>query len=1026
MTPAFEIINASAGSGKTFALAERVLTKILKSQDDDYFKRILALTFTNKAAQEMKERVLYSLKEFSISENNKNPSPLFNEVKKRLNFSNEEINRKSKTRLTKILHDFSFFQIDTLDSFSHHIIRSFANELNYSSDFNVTIDNQDIIEEAVSQVFNNNNKDQNNLLIDFAVKKISEGKSWDVEHDLKEFAEAIFNENQFKDVEDSSSTSYKGYNKLKRDLENKKQKELRKKTKILQKIDVFFKAQEFEIMFTRNAFPKFLDKVKENDFTWKAVSSIESLFLKGTLLKKACYDKTPSKAMEFVTKMEGLFLKLKTILVNIYTINSFENSVTPTALLNTIKKHFKDIQKEKNQISISEFNEIINREISNQPISFLYEKLGIRFNNYFIDEFQDTSSMQWTNIVPLISHALESDNHDESGSLLLVGDPKQSVYRWRGADPNIFISLMGTINPFNVAKSSNGLPKNYRSKKEIVKFNNKLFSSVADLFMNSNHNRIYKLGSNQVENEKQGGHVTIKFLNPELKKSEELEEVLKTTIDRVKCCNGRGFKYSEIAILTRDNKQASLISARLIEKRIPIECFDSLSIGNSEKVKILINIIKLRQNPLNKTSKFEIANYYYSNVSNGDQYLFFKNIIELELANFFKKLGADGVENSFNMELVDSIDYCIKKLKMDEDNSNPFLAFFKEILYDQVYNKNCNENEFLLFWDKNKDKLFVPSQDTNDSVKILTIHKSKGLEYPVVIYPFVDSVTYRKRGLKKWLPIDENQDSTKLLMPFNENLKEYNRYFKNEYETTLVNQELDNVNLLYVALTRAIEELHMIPVYPKLGAIDSHSQMLRFFLQSDKKWSDKKFNYIWGEKTVKKKIKRIIIEKVNKFHTQTLSIKPEIKFTNQKIKFGNAFHDFMSRILYVSDYKKEAEIFMKLNFIDLEVKKQILSVSKQLINHPNLKKHFLSNNSVVCEKEIFVDNGKPIRPDRIVFNENKQIDIIDYKTGERSNKDENQIKKYRQILSKMGYKVNKTVLIYVSANNNDIDIVSNK
>ena len=1026
MTPTFEIINASAGSGKTFALAERVLTKILKSQDDDYFKRILALTFTNKAAQEMKERVLYSLKEFSIPENNKNPSPLFNEVKKRLNFSNEEINRKSKTRLTKILHDFSFFQIDTLDSFSHHIIRSFANELNYSSDFNVTIDNQDIIEEAVSQVFNNNNKDQNNLLIDFAVKKISEGKSWDVEHDLKEFAEAIFNENQFKDVEDSSSTSYKGYNKLKRDLENKKQNELRKKTEILQKIDVFFKAQEFEIMFTRNAFPKFLDKVKENDFTWKAVSSIESLFLKGTLIKKACYDKTPSQAMEFVTKAEGLFLKLKTILVNISTINSFENSVTPTALLKTIKKHFKDIQKEKNQISISEFNEIINREISNQPISFLYEKLGIRFNNYFIDEFQDTSSMQWTNIVPLISHALESDNHDESGSLLIVGDPKQSVYRWRGADPNIFISLMGRTNPFIVAKSNNGLPKNYRSKKEIVKFNNKLFSSVADLFMNSNHNRIYKLGSNQVENEKQGGHVTIEFLSPELKKSEELEEVLKTTIDRVKCCNGRGFKYSEIAILTRDNKQASLISARLIEKRIPIECFDSLSIGNSEKVKILINIIKLRQNPLNKISKFEIANYYYSNVSNGDQYLFFKNIIELELTNFFKKLGAEGVENSFNMELVDSIDYCIKKLKMDEDNSNPFLAFFKEILYDQAYNKNCNENEFLLFWDKNKDKLFVPSQDTNDSVKILTIHKSKGLEYPVVIYPFVDSITYRKRGLKKWLPIDENQDSTKLLMPFNENLKEYNRYFKNEYETTLVNQELDNVNLLYVALTRAIEELHMIPVYPKLGAIDSHSQMLRFFLQSDKKWSDKKFNYIWGEKTVKKKIKRIIIEKVNKFHTQTLSIKPEIKFTNQKIKFGNAFHDFMSQILYVSDYKKEAEIFMKLNFIDLEVKKQILSVSKQLINHPNLKKHFLSNNSVVCEKEIFVDNSKPIRPDRIVFNENKQIVIIDYKTGERSNKDENQIKKYRQILSKMGYKVNKTVLIYVSANNNDIDIVSNK
>ena len=158
MTPTFEIINASAGSGKTFSLAERVLTNILKSEDEDYFKRILALTFTNKAAQEMKERVLISLKEFSNSKNNKNPSPLFIKVKKKLNFSNEEINRKAKERLNKILHDFSFFHIDTLDSFNHHIIRSFANDLNLSSDFNIITDHEDVIEESIARVFKNNNK----------------------------------------------------------------------------------------------------------------------------------------------------------------------------------------------------------------------------------------------------------------------------------------------------------------------------------------------------------------------------------------------------------------------------------------------------------------------------------------------------------------------------------------------------------------------------------------------------------------------------------------------------------------------------------------------------------------------------------------------------------------------------------------------------------------------------------------------------------------------------------------------------
>ena len=1026
MTPTFEIINASAGSGKTFSLAERVLTNILKSEDEDYFKRILALTFTNKAAQEMKERVLISLKEFSNSKNNKKPSPLFIKVKKKLNFSNEEINRKAKERLNKILHDFSFFQIDTLDSFNHHIIRSFANDLNLSSDFNIITDHEDVIEESVARVFKNNNKDQNALLTEFAIKKISEGKSWDIEHDLKEFAEAIFNENQFKEINEASNNTYEEYKVLKIKLAAKKKSEIDKKKKILEKINVLINSQDFEFKFSRESFPKFLKNVKENDFKWESVLSVSSLFLKQTLLTKGSYNKAPNTAAKFIQQLEIMFLKLKKSLVNISVLNSFENSVTPTALIKTIKKHFKEIQKEKNQISISEFNEIINQEIANQPTPYLYEKLGIRFNNYFIDEFQDTSRLQWANIIPLISHALESNSQDQPGSLFLVGDPKQSVYRWRGADPNIFISLMDKSNPFNIVKNTEGLPKNFRSKEEIVKFNNNFFSTVSSLFTSSNHQKIYKQGSSQLKNEQNGGYVTIKFLRPELKKNEETKEALKEILERIKCCKKRGFNNSEIAILTRDNKQASLVSAGLIERGIPVLSPDSLSINKSEKVKILVNIIKLRKNRSNKIAKFEIANYYASSIKNEDQCVYFKKTIDLGLEDFFNKLEIGDLKNSFNMGMLSAIDFCIKTLKLDEDNTNPFLSMFKELIYDQFYNKNSNEGEFLLFWEKNKESIHVPSHGEINSIKILTIHKSKGLEFPVVIYPFLDSLTHRTRGLKKWFAVNDKEGSAKLLTPFNESSKEYNSSFQEEHENTTVNQELDNVNLLYVSLTRAVDELHLIPVYPKASSIDSHNRMIRFFLNESECWEEEQLEYSWGTEVLRQKSPNIKLKKTRGFRAKSLKVSPNLMFVNQKIDFGNAFHYFMSKILNLSDYQKEIEALERSDFVEDEMKKQIISLSKQVISHPLLEKYFYNSISAMCEQEIFVGKKKPVRPDRVVFFENKKIVIIDYKTGEKNKKDENQIKNYGQILSKMGFIVQKTILIYVSSRHNNIELVFNK
>ena len=223
MISKFDIINASAGSGKTFALTLRVLVKILKSEDENYFKRILALTFTNRAAEEMKSRILNALKSFSDSKIIINPSELFVQVKKELKFSSEQINRLSKQRLNLLLHNYSFFQIETLDSFNHHIIRSFSKELNLDSDFQVIIDTEEILQQSVSRVFENieKNKEIGNLLKEFSVRKISEGKSWDVEFDLKEFAQSILKENEISDVEQIEKSSLEEFKTLKLNIEKK-------------------------------------------------------------------------------------------------------------------------------------------------------------------------------------------------------------------------------------------------------------------------------------------------------------------------------------------------------------------------------------------------------------------------------------------------------------------------------------------------------------------------------------------------------------------------------------------------------------------------------------------------------------------------------------------------------------------------------------------------------------------------------------------------------------------------------------
>ena len=1025
MISKFDIINASAGSGKTFALTKRILTKILKSKDENYFKRVLALTFTNRAADEMKSRILKNLKDFSESQIKDSPTEMFEQVKKELALSSDKIIILAKERLNLLLHNYSFFQIETLDSFNHHIIRSFYKELNLDPDFRVVIEAEEILDQSVSRIFENieNDKEISSLIKDFSIKKISEGKSWDVEFDLKEFAQSVLKENEIVDVEQIEKSSLKEFNVLKNRIELRVNELSSELNSLLIKIEKNISNQGMEIDFSRNSFPKFITSVQNSSFKWSSMTSISNLFEKNTLINKSCLKKNPDKLNVFVANLFELFLELKERLVKIKVLDSFLYSLTPSILLKIIKSNSEDIQKENNELLLSKFNKLIYKEIGNQHTPYLYEKLGVKFNDYLIDEFQDTSNLQWKNLIPLISHAIESFQENENqGSLFLVGDPKQSVYRWRGADPKIFASLLlNEKTPFSVQKSITNLPVNFRSRNEIINFNNSLFKHASGLLKSNYYKKIFLQGSDQKHNNFSNGHVSITFINKDFKKEQQLESVLKETLSQIENCLSRGFEQSEIAVLVRDNKQSSQISEWLIENNISVLSQDSLSIDNSEKVELLINLIKLKDDNNNQEARAVIIGNFANLVKPKDLFVFYKENLNNELKRFLKNLNIFSLYKAFEISFLESVDFFIKELQMDSSNTDPYILFLREVIFEQVSQNKNNEKEFLVFWKQNSTKIKIPSGSSKNAVQVLTIHKAKGLEFPVVIYPFVDSVTHRNSGKRNWLPVFEENFSKKILIPFNENFKEYSDSFQKEYDSISSNEELDNLNLLYVALTRAVDELHLISEYPRLKSINSHNQIIRSFLENYAEWREDRNKFTWGKPLTKDIVKKNDPASDAKgFETKYFQPVPDTKFINDKMIFGNVFHEFMSHIEFENDYINEKNELNLSKLIDKNTKNRVIKISKSVIEHHDLKEYFSINNSVYCEQEIFTESNKIIKPDRLVFFDSNRVAVIDYKTGEKNKKDLKQILKYKKTLENMGKKVEASILVYIE---NSIEIV---
>jgi len=1038
--PSFSIYDASAGSGKTYALVKEYLKIILVAKKNDAYRNILAITFTNKAVHEMKSRIVGSLSEFAKDNPNPKAADLIIDLSRDIQLSVSEIQTKSKQIIKHIIHNYAAFDISTIDKFTHKVIRAFAHDLNLPMTFEVTLDTENLLTEAVDAIIAQAGEDDilTNLLVDFTMQKTDDDKSWDISREILETGRLLLNENNREEVTHFQDKSITEFVEIK--------SKVAEACKILEKENATFAESALLLIekngidlksFSRGTFPNHLQSIADGKFNPKnkMFREFEDISINKTAKDGAIIENIIPELLQILDKVYKHFEKR-----DFY--NAFLKNITPLSLLNTVSNELAKIQKEQNVLSIAEFNAIIYREIQNQPAPFIYERLGERYRHFFIDEFQDTSEMQWQNLIPLIDNATSSEFEGEKGTLMIVGDPKQSIYRWRGGKAEQFIELSKTHNPFNnPEKKLFHLDKNYRSYSEVIDFNNKLFYFLSSEFTNLDYQDLYENHSHQKENSKLGGYVNISFI-PKAEKAEADEDALDknelyllATLNTIEKVKKQGFDYQEIVILTRKRSQGIAIANYLTEQNIPLLSSETLMIQNSSDVQMIINVLKYLKNSADIEAKsyflLYIANHVQNELPVHDFIAQGKEKAQEE--EFEKWLTEFDISLSFQdirkKSLYEAVEIIVSKFLSKTLSGNAYVQYFIDIVLERDVRNQAGIADFLNYWEKNGEKFSIPSPEGKNAVRIMTIHKSKGLEFPIVIMPFADEDYVRKPKDKLWLDAEkETFGLPKVLIDNSSAVENYGEEAALVYNQKKQEELLDNINVLYVALTRAEEQLYIISQFIEPNKEGEYSyNTASFFIKyliGIGVYEPSIIEYEFGnseklsEKIIEKnQVKTIplISEILNPKSIKIAQREALMWGTHQQeaIEYGNVIHEILSFVKTKSDVDLAILKALENGLITFNKKEAVYKSIQEIVNHSELENYFVEGNEILNEQTIIQKEGKTIKPDRIVLAKNNEVFLLDYKTGTHNSKYQMQLENYQNAIEKMGFKVTKKALIYI-------------
>ena len=1039
--PPFLIYDAAAGSGKTYTLVKEYLGFLLNQQKNNYYQSLLALTFTNKAVAEMKDRIIENLVAFSSTSSVANPPQMMQDLASELSLGLPKIQANAKAILNHILHNYAGFSVETIDKFNHRLIRTFAKDLSLPSNFEVVLDPTALLKEAVDKLIDKTGVDQaiTKVLVAFALEKADDDKSWDISKDIFKAATLLNNEDDAAHISHFKDKTLSDFGEFKKELLKNKhlgEATILKATKVVS--DIIETHGLDKKSFSRGSFITFIERLKSKEY---GKIDFSAMWIQD-LAQKPMYGVTWAKKNEALAAIidqnqsvfEAFIAAAQKQVNNLRFIAAILKNLTPLSVINLVSKELATLQEEQSLVPIAQFNALIHKEIKDQPAPFIYERLGERYSHFFIDEFQDTSVMQWQNMIPLLDNSLSQAQTSKEGSLLLVGDVKQAIYRWRGGNPEQFLSLIHEKSAFDTAiPVIENLPKNYRSLKEVIDFNNNFFTYASQFLEDPQHEKLYIDGNNQGCNEKADGYVNLEFIEAQ-NKEEKNQLYAEKTLAIVKQLNQQGFAYSDICVLTRKKDDGVFLSTYLMEHDINVISSETLLLENADVVTCICNTILLSVQPTDTQTKIRVLDFLHAHFKIViDKHSFFTSFLE-QGALFSETLKKHGI--NFDLQqvgqksLYQGAEYIVKHFGLDKI-ADAYLYGFMDLIFEYQQKPQADTLGFLDFWETKRQTASIACGENTNGVQFMTIHKAKGLEFPAVIFPYANIELYKEQEPKTWISVPEtwSQDFNQTLINYNKSIADYNPQGAAIHTKRRQTIALDNYNLLYVTLTRAVEQLYIITESPKpvKDNLQNFQQLFSEFLKHQGRWDENQKVYTFGNfspqahgkiKQTSKRVSPKFISSNPQGHNLHIinnrGVGTDIKI-KEAIVEGNLFHDTMQEIKHHGD---EAFVFQKLRRLATISEQKIAALQlkvQTVLQDPALYPLFENDAQVYNERDIITKQGHTLRPDRLNFHpQTNSVTIVDYKTGTPSYEHEDQINGYATALFEMGYTIKDKILVYTN------------
>jgi ATP-dependent exoDNAse (exonuclease V) beta subunit len=1050
----FVVYKSSAGSGKTYSLVREYLKLVLC--DTDNYKRTLAITFTNKAAKEMKTRVMSSLRSFTSPNitDDKKAMRLLQEISSETKVSVENLIKNSFVVQQKILHNYSDFHISTIDSFVQKIIRSFATDLRLSADYEISLDDKSLLYEAVDSVISLSNREEDitSALVKFIEFKTDDERSWDFDKELKQFASNLLNESFHENMQYLSNMSVKDFIVLISKLsDNIKQTEETVTNLVADSLRLIRSKGLVSKDFYHGdqGIPAYFKRFINNNFGFEAKTYVMNAIEEDIWYSKSASEQVKNNIEEIKDELRNNFVNIDDLKTEYRTFKVVRKNLYPLALLNEIEKAYNRIKSENNIVAISDFNKIISGIVSKEPVPFVYERIGEKYEHYLIDEFQDTSVLQWNNLLPLIHNALSKGEFN-----MIVGDAKQAIYRFRGGDVEQFVNLPAIArkifrydaadeNALLTSLNDNFQEKflniNYRSKAEIVNFNNDFFrhlaANIGSEGFGNTFNKIYDsvFQNTQIGNE--GGYVSLEFIE---KEKDTIEDVNLLRIKEIiEDLSLSGYELRDIAVLCRKNKNANEVARFLIANGINVVSSESLLLSGSDDVKFLTDITVFLMNPVNMVARSSIIEYLINTGRIGHDFDFCTKMVSADDHNVFTKFIEQGGKPFLADELAKLPYYeLIEELLMyfGMDRPDPYIQHFLDCALEFTTGTNRGFNDFLNWWEENKNKRSVIMPDGLNAVRIMTIHKSKGLEFPVVIFPYANETVDLKRSYDFIeFKSEKFPELKKILVKLNKSELDGTDFSQKYYEEEQ-KYLLDMLNTLYVTMTRPTDRLYILTELfntEKVASLDNLPKFFWHYLTSNGLWEEKKSTYEFGVRADCVKIfkdisanepENIFLDRmVSNDWKKNISIRykaPEFWDSDDPEKnknWGKLIHYVLAEISDRKDVENVLDRLLSEGVINDDNVSQIREKSLAVVNHEELSGFFNAESKILNESEIIDRNGDTHRPDRMILDGKKAV-IIDYKTGAEMEYHKGQINGYAELLAELGYVEFVKYLVYINEN----------